>query len=369
MFRPLAWLLATVALCTPAFGQAEKPKIVTKAVSFNTADGVELQGTLYNSSKGAASPCVMLLHSLGKNPNEGDWDGLALMLADKGFTVLRFDFRGHGKSFVVDAKKFWGNQHGTINQRYMPQLAAKNPLPVRLDYKDFQNKPGYFPQLANDILAARYFLDQENDGGTVNTSSVYLIGATDAATIGMIYMTAEWQRPKTKPLAGNLSTLPPPQNELVGTNGVEPAGTDVAGAIWLSASLHSSMPDTSIKKLPAISPDLRDKNPMWFLYGADDKTNATGMKMSQYFYQTVLQSKPPAMSKLQPLKFNELVDIKGTKNVGVNLLGNKLGTEEKIVDFLEKIEKDRKSPARVPNRGYTAPPLLLADRYGGFTVR
>jgi pimeloyl-ACP methyl ester carboxylesterase len=364
MSRPLAWAVAVALIAAPT--AVAQPKIETKAVTFDSADGVELQGTIYKSAKGPGSPCVILLHSLFTDPNKGDWDGLALTLAEKGYTVLRFDFRGHGKSFVIDAKKFWADQ---ANVKYMPALARKNPLPVRLDFKDFAAKPNYAAQLANDILAARVFLDKENDGGTANTSTVYLIGATDAATLGMLYMSAEWKRPSVIPQAAAISTLPAPPAETFGIRS-EPAGADIAGAVWLSATLHPSMPAKAMKDLvsgPNGSPDMREKNPMWFLYGEQDKKAATGVATQRFFYNDVLVAKPAASGvKLQPVKFTEIVPIKGSEAVGVALLGNKLGTEEKIFDFLEKIEKDRKAPARIPNRNYTRPPLLRADLFGAF---
>jgi len=363
MSRPLAWAAALAVALSAAPSVFAQPKIDTKPVTFNSADGVELQGTLYKSAKGPASPCVILLHSLFTDPNKGDWDGLAVTLADKGFTVLRFDFRGHGKSFVIDAKKFWANQ---VNQQYMPSLARKNPLPVRLDFKDFQTKVGYAAQLANDVLAARVFLDQENDGGTANTSSVYLVGATDAATVGMLYLAAEWGRPSVIPQAGGISTLPAPAVETLG-NRSDPAGADVAGAVWLSATRHPTLSEAAMKNLVSRAPDMREKNPMWFLYGDKDKTSVTGLGAQRFFQNEMLVAKPAAGARLQPVKFTDIVPVKDTDLKGVALLGNKLGTEEKIVEFLEKIEKDRKSPARIPNHNYTKPPLLLGNVYGAFT--
>jgi pimeloyl-ACP methyl ester carboxylesterase len=360
MIRSLVWVVAVTLTAAPL--ALAQPKIDTKAVTFNSADGVELQGTLYKSAKGPGSPCVILLHSLFTEPNKGDWDGLALTLADKGFTVLRFDFRGHGKSFVVDAKQFWATR---ANFAYMRSLAVKNPPPVRVDFKDFENKTGYYPHLVNDILAARVFLDQENDGGTANTSSVYLIGATDTAPLGMLFMAGEWQRPSVIPQARAISTLPAAPVELFGIQS-EPAGKDIAGAVWLSATRHPSFSETSVKNLIVAAPDIREKNPMWFLYGDLDKSAATGLNMQRFYYNEVLVAKPPGGSRLQPVKFTEIVPIKDSKNVGVELLGSKLGTEEKILEFLEKIEKDRKSPARVPNRNYTRPPLLRAEMFGPF---
>lgn len=359
--RPLLWAIAVALAAAPA--AVAQPKIESSGVGFKTADGVDLQGTLYKSAKGPASPCVILMHSLFKQPNEGDWDGLALMLAEKGFTVLRFDFRGHGKSTAVDPKEFWSN---AVNQKYMPTLWRKNPQPIAIKTTDFETKTAYVPHLANDILAARMFLDRENDNGTANTTSVYLIGATNTATIGMIFLAAEWHRPQSfPPLTIDLPTVP------LNIGREKPAGEDIAGAIWLSAGVHSSMTGTAVKALvsgPNGSPDLRDKNPMSFIHGELDKSAATGSAAARFFYNDVLVARGSNTGlKVPPLKLTEVVPIKDSKAVGVALLGGKLGTEAKIVDFLEKIEKDRRNLGRIANRGYKARvPLLTAEVYGAF---
>ncbi|MFK5282952.1 hypothetical protein ACI3PL_25630, partial [Lacticaseibacillus paracasei] len=86
----------------------------------------------------------------------------------------------------------------------------------------------------------------------------------DAATVGMLYMAAEWKRPSVIPQAGGISYVPPAANEVFG-NRSEPAGADVAGAVWLSASRHPSMSESAMKTLVVQSQDIREKNPMWFL--------------------------------------------------------------------------------------------------------
>ena len=360
MFRTRVWLVALLALSpATAFGQA-KPKIETKDVSFDSADGVELQGTLYKSVKGGISPVVMLLHSFGKDPNLGDWKGLATTLAENGFNVLRFDFRGHGKSTVIDAKKFWTDP---INAKFMPGLAVKNPLPKKLEIKDVTSKPGYFPMVANDIMAARVALDKMNDAGDVNTSSVYLIGATDAATVGLLYMAAEWSRPQVVQPARNWSEIGPyvlPAN-------TDPAGKDIAGAIWLSAERHQSVEEKLLARWVSFdcTLELRDKNPMLFLYGEKDKLR-TGAATSKFFVNEVLVAKGDKGKRVDALKFTEFSPVKDTANVGVNLLGKDLGTEATILKYLETLEKDRKNVVRTPNRNWTKSPLVLTSQYGAY---
>ncbi len=354
MFRPSIWLLALFACAPLALGQEpEKPKPVT----FNTADGVELQGTLYKSVK-ENSPVVMLLPSFGNNPNQGDWKGLAQMLAKNGFSVLRFDYRGHGASTVIAKPDvFWAN---AANAKYLAHLANKKPLPNKIDMKDVTTKPNYMPMVVNDIMAARVALDKMNDNSTVNSSSVYLIGSTDSATSGLMFMTAEWFRPqKVGPTDRwpELGTYRLPSD-------VDSCGADIAGAIWLSAERHPSVSIDSLKLWMRVEPNLREKNHMLFLYGQKDKEK-TGDTTASFFTDQVLVAKGNKELKVAPLRFTKKLVVADTANIGVNLLGNKLGTEETILEFLQALEKDRKSPIPV-TRNWTKPPYVSPADYGAF---
>jgi pimeloyl-ACP methyl ester carboxylesterase len=342
------WIVAA----TPAQDQ----KVEAKEVTFNSADGVELQGLLYKSLKTPGdSACVILIHSFGVDPNKGDWAGLAQKLAKEGFNCLRFDLRGHGKSTVIDPKLFWADP---TNVKAFPSLAKKKPLPNKIELKDIQGaKPGYFPQLANDILAARIDLDKRNDGGEVNTGSVYLIGSTDAATIGMLYMAAEWTRPQVLPQAWNLANLPPTQQ--VPPNS-DMAGKDTAGAIWLTPTRHQSVEADAMRKWVTMLTDLREKNPVLCITGDGDDA---GKKASKFIRDEVLVAKPKD-KKLNELRFTDIREVKGTKNTGVNLLGNNLETEDTIVNYLKTLEKDRKNVTRTANRNYTKPPMILMNPFG-----
>lgn len=359
---PALLVTAVLTSAAPALAQADPKKddvpVETKEVGFTTADGVDIQGTLYKAAKNASdAPCVILLHSFGKDPNKGDWAGLAKTLARKGFNALRFDFRGHGKSTVIsDPRAFWNDP---VNVAAFPNLVKKKPLPNKLELKDvLAAKQGYFPNLANDILAARIDLDKRNDGGEVNTGSVYLIGATDATALGMLYMTAEWTRPQVLPQAVNLITLPPNRFQVPPNSDM--AGKDIAAAVWLSPVRHQSVDKEVMKKWVQAYTDLRDKGSVLCVYGADDKV---GKATSTLLLDEVLVAKSKD-KKLNDMRFTTTFEVKGSKNTGVDLLGNALGTEEKIVEYLETVEKDRKNITRTANRNYTKPPLLVPAAFG-----
>jgi pimeloyl-ACP methyl ester carboxylesterase len=63
-------------------------------VAFRATDGVQLQGWLFHGVAGSAP--VLVCHDLGESKNAVV--NIAIALNKSGFTVLAFDFRGHGKS-------------------------------------------------------------------------------------------------------------------------------------------------------------------------------------------------------------------------------------------------------------------------------
>lgn len=67
---------------------------VTKVIEFTTRDAVVLKGNLYQASPGR--PLVVALHMLGKTRQ--DWAPLVSALQRANFSVLTFDWRGHGES-------------------------------------------------------------------------------------------------------------------------------------------------------------------------------------------------------------------------------------------------------------------------------
>src|SRR5690606_17549423 len=141
----------------------------------------------------------------------------------------------------------------------------------------------YFPLYVNDLTAVRMHIDQKNDQGDLNSSSIYLIGSGDAATLGMLWMASEWFRPAVHPMIG-LGV----QYKLTPTPGiaVDPAaGADIAGAIWLSASVPQTVPRNAVSAWPKVSMKMRDNNPMLFLYGGADTAAA---RESKFFYDEVL---------------------------------------------------------------------------------
>lgn len=84
MYRLHSFFLLALLFCQPAIAQT--------TVSFPTEDGGEIFADIY----GKGTKAVVLAH--GGRFNKESWQKQARILADAGFLVMAFDFRGYGKS-------------------------------------------------------------------------------------------------------------------------------------------------------------------------------------------------------------------------------------------------------------------------------
>ncbi|MGL6073127.1 MAG: alpha/beta hydrolase [Fimbriiglobus sp.] len=325
--------------------------------SFKSADGVRLIGKLYKSSSGAA-PVVMLLHDYKTNPDEKALHELSLKLQANKLNVFRFDFRGHGKSVDIVPSEFWVRPENKNNIT----LGGLNPAAKNtINYKEF--KSNYFPMLVQDLAAARNALDQFNDTGVVNTSTIYLVGSGDMATLGTLFLTSEWSRERIKP-----NTAVAPQFVSIKRPlfpGSEPAGEDYGGAIWLSPTRPTTVPQETINQwcLNPVTVNMRNSTGMLLIHG--DKDTKSGAFAKLFFDKSLMinAKNGPQGQKLTKPNFAFIRDIKGSANVGAGLLGNNLGTEKMIEDFLSAVEKDRRNKTR-KNRDWDKPLWINVTDYG-----
>lgn len=335
---------ALAGLVTNARAQNPTPEVM----SFTSADGVKLQGQLYKSPKGAAVPVVLMLHDYKANPDEAAWTDTAKLLVEKGYNVFRFDFRGHGKSTDIDPTIFWDTRTmgGVINRQYVKIPAPLTPATKNtIKFDEFRHDK-YYPMLVQDIAAARNQIDQLNDTGTLNSSTIYLLGAGNSASLGMLYIASEWLRESKKP-----NVAVPPQ--FVGTGrrlfpGHDAAGLDIGGAIWLSPNIPTGMTAQNIKSwvLSPYAIRMRNETPMLFVH-ADGEANAKSR--SDTFFNTILMVKAksgPSGEKLLPPEQTFQHEVKGSKLSGAKLLGNQLKVEETIEKFLTAVDKERKNKTR-----------------------
>jgi predicted alpha/beta hydrolase len=315
--------------CMGIVALATIPTVVrADEVQFDTADKVELKGTFYPGSKKSA--CVILLHKLGGNRQQKGWDDLAQALNKADYAVLSFDFRGHGDSTTVGAG-FWRGHNQT--------LKGASRMATKISYKDFPSS--YLPYLANDVAAAKRYLDQQNDAGACNSSNVIVIGAEEGAAIGTLWMATEYYRHKmTKNPFGVLVA-----------DRTKLESEDLAAAVWLSIPHKLAGYDVAYW-LRGPGNKMRDKIPMVFFFGTkDSKASAAANALFAALKNTPSREKLSEFTRLRG---------KDTTLAGAELLGKKgLKTEEDITGYLENVMQKRGLKAWVQREPEKGPPLQL----------
>jgi hypothetical protein len=321
----LAASLGLVLAAGPAFCQKDENK---EDISFKTYDGALIKGSFYPGSKGEKSPTVMMLHPWGSNSSKAGWVALAKRLQEKGYSVMTFDFRGHGLSTTVDPDKFWiyGPNRSEYKGPYKKDLST-------IKYTDF--KPSYLPYLVNDIMAARQDLDNRNDGNGCNVSNLLVIGAEEGASLGLAWMTEEFFRESINKKKD--ATVSPFQWKR-DTTPERPASEDLAGGIWLSATRYPNKAPGPYAHYMQITRDKLRNVPMWFTYGETDKIG----KDDAHNIASALK-----LDRGELKIKNNTLPIKGTQLRGQGLLGvPNLETEDLIEKFIDQMVKLRPNEAR-----------------------
>lgn len=307
--------LGPLAPLEPLRAQDEKPG--GKKVNFETVDGVELQGTFYAAPQRDAA-VVMLLHPLNEDSNKKAWINLAELLHKSGYSVLRFDFRGHGNSTTIDPKTFWGYQHN----RNLVKGWQKNAGTIA--YKDMN--AAYYPTLVNDIAAAKAFLDNRNDAGACNTGMTVLVGADSGATLGAIWLNAECNRFRLDPplLIGNAPEV---------TSKSE--GRNVIACLWLSLTSKLGARPTLIPMSRLLDAAAREAAiPMVFFHSNEDTAGKTIAK-------TCVKAIKPKKDDPK-YSFTDAVEVKGGKLKGMELLQKSLGVDDAIVTYLKEVTNEKR---------------------------
>jgi pimeloyl-ACP methyl ester carboxylesterase len=273
-------------------------------VFFTTTDGVELGGVYYQGPK--KKPVVLLLHALGEDCQKKPYQDLAESLK-KEYSVLTFDFRGHGQSKTIDPAKF---------AKFAKNQEAKVPAnSTTIEYAKFDKR--YLPVLCNDIAAARAYLERnKNDGEDCNVSNIILIGCDTGASLGAIWLNSEWYRfrfnPPTPLLPGGVETVS--------------EGKDISAAIWLS--INPTLGAWKLRLSSQLDLPMRNGVPMVFMFGEGD---AAGKRLATDVVSYWKKSKDLAAQ----LKATVAYEVKGANKLsGSGLLVPSLGTDKLILDYL-----------------------------------
>jgi hypothetical protein len=293
-----------------ALAQGEKDKENKgEKVRFTTVDGVEIHGTFFAGKR--SSPTVLMLHALEEDRSKKSWISLAEALNESGYAVLTFDFRGHGQSIEIDTTSFWKYPRNVTGVKGAPKKD-------KLEFKDMAKE--YYPILVNDIAAAKAFLDNRNDTGVCNTSSLFVVGADTGATLGAIWINAECHR---------YSYVPPSLMSLA-QYGKNAEGKDVIGGIWLSANSKLGSRTVNLTKVLDTSGRV-NATAMVFMYSDEDAASKT------IALACVKSLKGTNKKDEKKVPFTAAAAVKGGKLKGVGLLQKSLGTEEEIVKYIGNV--------------------------------
>lgn len=377
MVAPLVFA-ASVGLTTlePRPVAAQPPGPV--AETFPTADGMELHGLFHATGTNPdKAPVVIFMYSPGpdRDMTKGDWKDLANKLNAAGYHVFQFDWRGHGKSTTIrDKDAFWNNGYlnskaGASFNAYINGRPPKMPTKSDLVYKDLGNNANrYLPAYLNDLAAVRLHLDTKNDKGQLNTSTIYLVGAGDAAGLGFAWLTAEWNRPAVFPNetlrfgAANYEFVP---QALKPNEKFDEAGKDYVAAAWLTATRPSTWTGATVQKwMTRPGMKMRENTSMLFLYAEKDKM--VGKAQGDFYFNEVLVADPKKAKALNLEVPDQtfIKDVKGGEKLdGVKLLGQNatLKTEDTIVQYFAAVQKVRQQRTSKTRKYDT--PYFIDGRY------
>jgi len=332
-------MLAAFAANGPARAQEGKGS----PVKFETKDGVTLQGTFY-PGKDSDQPTVLMLHKLKGDSSQGSWADFAKRLNQAGYSVLTFDFRGHGESKTVDEDRFWNKLESPQNIKYLGNpLDKAGKLRDKIDHTEF--KPAYYPYLINDIAAAKLYLDQRNDAGKCNSQALIVLGAEDGATLGAMWMASEWDRHTVAQVGldglGRV-VYRGPNNDSEGKSQYCAIWlnmkTDLAGKYPVRKTLYDCLKRVGGSESSTAVSLKNYRVPMWFVCSADakDDTDSESVKKSLDMVKWLKGAKPDE-SKLKHTALKRIV----AKVDGADLLDKTLGTGDAILkEYLGKLAED-----------------------------
>ena len=305
---PLA--LAAILLCDfSAFAQGTPAKI-------DTVDTVRLNAVFYPSPK-KNSPTVIMLHPIGegKSIKLQGWKTLAETLQKNNYSVLMFDFRGHGDSTAIDdTKEFF---------KYPANRNVKPKEKETIEYRDYKaNASAYLPILVNDIAAVKAYLDRKNDAGECNTSNTIVIGAESGGTLGAIWINSEGYRHKY---------IPPMMLGQQPTIEKRPEGKDIIAAVFLTPDAKlGSMRTVKLASVLNVA-SKTNAMPALFFFGKDDTAGST---LSKELEKTLKVKGSPKHD------FIGAVDL-DTKLRGASLLQDSLDTEKLMLTYLDNVVAKR----------------------------
>lgn len=181
--------------------------MVLKGPRFTTTDGVKLEGSYYPGRNDKNTVPVLLLH--GQRKSSQAFDPLIVELRKRGFAIVTFDFRGHGKSIkripAIEVRERLDDPDEDepptrrrvlrlSSQPREPQFETHIEAGEPVDYKESEFKPVDYQRLFEyDCLPVQKMLVALNNEGKLNLHKLSIVGFDMGGSVGAKWAT---QRPK-----------------------------------------------------------------------------------------------------------------------------------------------------------------------------
>ncbi len=300
-------------------------------ITITTTDGLRLSGFWFPGGKGKQSDCILMVHAYKQNMSKGPWISLAKQFQKEGFSVLMFDFRGHGKSTSTrafgDLKKF--SNIDEFRENRFSGVPIRTPNKIKgISFTSF--KPQYYPFLVNDIAAARRFLDLRNDAAECNSGRITIIADRDMCAMSNFFVGTEFLRNGIYP---KIPGAPPPEYN---------AGTDMLAVVYLSYrnSFENKLTvyQDALYRIPKGGREafngVRDKVGMAFVYSTEDKLAKDAANKAFKLYGI------RAGQKEDPLLGKYIIESnKAAKLIGIDLMDEKIGINKEVIAFVKAMKK------------------------------
>jgi hypothetical protein len=223
-------------------------------VGISTSDGLSLNAYWYQGTAADKNPpdAVLMFPAPGNKVNDA-WMGLAKALSAKNFSVLLFDWRGcgmnaadtAGQRILAEKELFWREPYNNILLKQSRASIEDKGLDYKSIHLRAQGNIRYRDFFLNDLLAARFYLDRQNDNKKCNSSRIWIVTEKEGGHMGLAFVASEFPR----------NSIYDPKFQVLAGTQFKSAGKDFVGMTVLSYSSGSSsisgIFNTALKILPA----------------------------------------------------------------------------------------------------------------------
>jgi len=352
----------------------DKDETREKSVGFGTSDGLSLNGYWF---QGAAlekqRPDAVIMFPAPGSKITDAWIDLAKTLSAKNFSVLLFDWRGCGLNGTDAGTRIFENREAfwrdTYNLNCFPRDIRKQIDDKGLDWKLISGKSDsrgnrYRDFILNDLMAARFFMDKQNDAGKCNTNRIWIVSEKDGAQLGLAFIAAELGRNSVFDPVGNPGVLGKPYKSAVkdycGMLALSYAGTNPTASMVYRNALPAIGATDVVKEARE---HLETRLAMVLVCGNKSELSAAKSLVA------LVGSGGTDEQMRKDFKYLREVDLKGKAISGIGMIDpmDSFGAKKVIQEAMVEISKDKQNFGKDPTdrqaAKMTATPRFMIESF------